>query len=174
MFIKLNSEFSLFLSHLCKLAISLLIHLLCMRRKNSRTISGFVAPEICIRNTVGPKKGQAVALRVRSDRAVFYRCHIDAYQDTFYAHKYQQFYRKCHITGSPSDFICGHATAVFQNCQIEARRPFVGQSNRGHGVFLPKIQHNLHFVKATIKTFFGRIILLPSLSISPPPLFHGF
>ncbi|WZY68640.1 hypothetical protein YC2023_000880 [Brassica napus] len=72
---------------------------------------GFVAREICIRNTVGPKKGQAVALRVSSDRAVFYRCHIDAYQDTLYAHKYQQFYRECQITGTV-DFICGHATAV--------------------------------------------------------------
>ncbi|KAG5413191.1 hypothetical protein IGI04_000758, partial [Brassica rapa subsp. trilocularis] len=89
---------------------------------------GFVAREICIRNTVGPKKEQAVALRVSSDRAVFYRCSIDAYQDTLYAHKYQQFYRECQITGTVN-FICGHATAVFQNCQIEARRPLIGQSN---------------------------------------------
>ncbi|KAJ4913397.1 putative pectinesterase 56 [Raphanus sativus] len=79
---------------------------------------GFVARDICIQDTAGRKKGQAVALRVSSDRAVFYLCRIDANHDTLYAYKYQQFYRECQITGTV-DFICGDATAVFQNCQIE-------------------------------------------------------
>ncbi|CAG7886791.1 unnamed protein product [Brassica rapa] len=75
------------------------------------------------------------------------------------------------------------ADMQLQCCQIEARRPLVGQNNviapRSRGLWTAPTAttnhpHNLHSVKATIKTFFGRIILLPSLSISPPPLFHGF
>ncbi|XP_019085533.1 PREDICTED: probable pectinesterase 56 [Camelina sativa] len=89
---------------------------------------GFMAQDLCIRNTAGPEKGAAVALRVSGDRVVIYRCHIDGYQDTLYAHSNKQFYRDCYITGTV-DFICGQASAVFQNCQIEARKPIGGQSN---------------------------------------------
>lgn len=142
------------------------------------SVEWFVARDICIWNTAGPKKGQAVALRVSSDRAVFYRCHIDAYQDTLYAHKYQQFYIECQITGKV-DFICGDATAVFQNFQIEAHRPLVGQSNvitaqslndtsevTGFSFQRCNITASPDFtpVKATVKTFVGRITVCNFLS----------
>jgi len=88
----------------------------------------FMAQDLWIQNTAGPAKGQAVVLRVSGDAVVIYRCRIDAYQDTLYGHSYRQFYRDCFITGTV-DFIFGHASAVFQNCRIEARKPMEGQSN---------------------------------------------
>ncbi|CAF2069204.1 hypothetical protein YC2023_007959 [Brassica napus] len=192
MFIKLNSEFSIFFSHLCKLYISLLIHFVEIgKTKTSLTIVGDSLQETILTGNMNHDRCRNIQLvnsRVSSDRAVFYRCHIDAYQDTLYAHKYQQFYIECQITGKV-DFICGDATAVFQNFQIEVHRPLVGQSNvitaqslndtsevTGFSFQRCNITASPDFtpVKATVKTFLGRIILLPSLSISPPPLFHGF
>lgn len=89
---------------------------------------GFIAQDICIRNTAGPEKQQAVALRVGADQSVINRCRIDAFQDTLYAHSNRQFYGDSTITGTV-DFIFGNAAVVLQNCTIEPRRPMRGQSN---------------------------------------------
>ncbi|CAM8899926.1 unnamed protein product [Rhodiola kirilowii] len=99
---------------------------------NSATVAavgaGFLAKEITFQNTAGPSKHQAVALRVGSDTSAFYRCDMLAYQDTLYVHSNRQFYISCYIAGSV-DFIFGNAAAVFQNCDIHARRPNPGQRN---------------------------------------------
>ncbi|CAH8355400.1 unnamed protein product [Eruca vesicaria subsp. sativa] len=131
---------------------------------------GFMAQDICIANTAGPAKGQAVALRISANRAIVYRCRIDAFQDTLYAHKGRHFYGECYITGTV-DFICGEATAVFQNCDIEARKPLQGQSNMITAQHCmtndPKSWFSIHKcnikaaqdlipVKGTVKTFLGR------------------
>ncbi|KAG5390976.1 hypothetical protein IGI04_032517 [Brassica rapa subsp. trilocularis] len=131
---------------------------------------GFMAQDICIENTAGPTKEQAVALRVSANKAVIYRCRIDAYQDTLYAHIERQFYRECYITGTV-DFICGQATAVFQNCDIVARKPLQGQQNmitaqqcqtqsRDTWFSFHKCKiraaQDLIPVKETVKTFLGR------------------
>ena len=83
---------------------------------------------VTFRNTAGPAKGQAVAVMNRSPHSIFYRCSLEGYQDTLYAHSSQQFYRECDIRGTV-DFIFGSALAVFQDCDILARRPRRGQSN---------------------------------------------
>ncbi|CAD5324674.1 unnamed protein product [Arabidopsis thaliana] len=41
-----------------------------------------MAQDLCILNTAGPEKRQAVALRISADATVVYRCRINAYQDT--------------------------------------------------------------------------------------------
>ena len=83
---------------------------------------------VTFRNTAGPAKGQAVAVMNRSPHSIFYRCSLEGYQDTLYAHSSQQFYRECDIRGTV-DSIFGSALAVFQDCSILARRPRRGQSN---------------------------------------------
>ncbi|KAG0476192.1 hypothetical protein HPP92_013033 [Vanilla planifolia] len=78
------------------------------------------------RNTAGPEKHQAVALRLQSDNAVVLNCRMEGYQDTLYSQAHYQFYRSCVIAGT-IDFIFGDATAVFQNCLIIVRRPLDNQ-----------------------------------------------
>jgi len=89
---------------------------------------GFILKDVCIQNTAGPEKHQAVALRVGSDKSIIYRCRIEAYQDTLYAHSLRQFYRDCSIWGTV-DFIFGNAAVVLQNCELVARRPMERQKN---------------------------------------------
>ncbi|GMI94505.1 hypothetical protein like AT1G02810 [Hibiscus trionum] len=88
----------------------------------------FIAVDITFRNTAGPSKGQAVAIRNGADMSVFYRCSIEGYQDTLYAESFRQFYKECDIYGTV-DFIFGDAAAVFQNCNIYPRLPLRQQYN---------------------------------------------
>ncbi|KAL5078343.1 hypothetical protein RYX36_017327 [Vicia faba] len=86
----------------------------------------FIARDMGFRNTAGPQKHQAVALMTSADQAVYYKCHIDAYQDTLYAHSNRQFYRECNIYGTV-DFIFGNSAVVIQNCNIRPKLPMHGQ-----------------------------------------------
>ncbi|EEF49914.1 putative pectinesterase/pectinesterase inhibitor 22 [Ricinus communis] len=83
---------------------------------------GFIARDMTFRNTAGPENHQAVALRVDSDQSAFYRCSMEGYQDTLYAHSLRQFYRECNIYGT-IDYIFGNGAAVFQKCKIYTRVP---------------------------------------------------
>lgn len=88
----------------------------------------FMAKNIGFENTAGPQGHQAVALRVHSDNSVFYQCRMAGYQDTLYAHNYQQYYQNCIITGTV-DFIFGDAICLIQNSLIIVRRGADGQKN---------------------------------------------
>ncbi|KAI3762404.1 hypothetical protein L1987_52834 [Smallanthus sonchifolius] len=90
--------------------------------------TGFIARGITFRNTAGPEKAQAVALRSASDLSVFYACSFEGYQDTLFVLAQRQFYKLCYVYGT-IDFIFGNAAVVFQNCMILARRPLKGQAN---------------------------------------------
>jgi pectin methylesterase-like acyl-CoA thioesterase len=80
-------------------------------------------------NSAGASKHQAVALMSNSDKSIFYRCNVDGYQDTLYAHTNRQFYRDCNIYGTV-DFIFGNSAVVLQNCNILPRlSPIPGQKN---------------------------------------------
>lgn len=89
---------------------------------------GFIARDMGFRNTAGPKKHQAVALMSTADHSVFYRCKMDAFQDTLYPHSNRQFYRECDIYGTV-DFIFGNSAVVIQNCNILPKKPMQGQQN---------------------------------------------
>ncbi|KAK7277970.1 hypothetical protein RJT34_22991 [Clitoria ternatea] len=89
---------------------------------------GFVAVNITFRNTAGPSKHQAVAMRNGADSSTFYKCSFEGYQDTLYVHSFKQFYKNCDIYGTV-DFIFGNSAAVFQDCNMYTRLPTKKQFN---------------------------------------------
>jgi pectinesterase len=84
----------------------------------------FEADGITFSNTAGPV-GQAVALLVKGDKAVFRKCRFLGNQDTLYAfgQKYKsqsrQYYEDCYVEGTV-DYIFGWATAVFNRCTLHS------------------------------------------------------
>ncbi|KAJ0008266.1 hypothetical protein Pint_29455 [Pistacia integerrima] len=141
---------------------------------NSATVAvvgeGFLARDITFQNTAGPSKHQAVALRVGADLSAFYQCDMLAYQDTLYVHSNRQFYINCLVAGTV-DFIFGNAAAVFQDCDIHARKPNSGQKNmvtaqgrtdpnQNTGIVIQKSRigatSDLLPVKSSFPTYLGR------------------
>jgi len=99
-------------------------------------ISGnrFVAENITFVNSAGPV-GQALALYVDADKAVFKNCHFIGNQDTIYAagESSRQYFLDCYIEGT-TDFIFGPSTAVFQNCRIKTKADsYITASNTPEG-----------------------------------------
>ncbi|CAI0377426.1 unnamed protein product [Linum tenue] len=78
----------------------------------------FVGRFLTIQNTFG-SGGKAVALRVSGDKAAFYACRILSYQDTLLDDSGSHYYSNCYIEGA-TDFICGHATSLFEKCHIHS------------------------------------------------------
>lgn len=79
----------------------------------------FCAENLTIQNTSGDH-GQALALRVDDDRALFNHCRILGWQDTLMVNNGRQYFTNCYIAGRV-DFIYGSATAVFDHCEIHSR-----------------------------------------------------
>ena len=86
-------------------------------------ISGnrFIAENITFANNAG-RVGQAVALYVDADKAVFKNCKFLGDQDTIFAsgETSRQYFRNCYIEGT-TDFLFGPATALFDSCTIHAK-----------------------------------------------------
>lgn len=84
--------------------------------------SDFSAENITFQNTAGPV-GQAVAMFVDGDRTSFKNCRFLGFQDTLYTYgkESRQYYKDCYIEGTV-DFIFGTSTAVFDNCEIFAKK----------------------------------------------------
>jgi pectinesterase len=82
---------------------------------------GFEADNLTFENTAG-NTGQAVAIAVRADRAVFKHCHFLGHQDTLFADYGRQYYVDSYIEGGV-DFIFGNAAAVFDRSEIHANAP---------------------------------------------------
>jgi pectinesterase len=99
-------------------------------------ISGnrFTAENITFANTAGPV-GQALAMYVDADKAVFKNCRFLGNQDTIFAsgETSRQFFIDCYIEGT-TDFIFGPATAVFQRCTIHCKtNSFITAANTTPG-----------------------------------------
>ena len=86
-------------------------------------ISGnrFRGENITFRNSAGTV-GQALALYVDADQAVFKNCKFLGNQDTIFAagENSRQLFDSCYIEGT-TDFIFGPSTAIFRNCTIYAK-----------------------------------------------------
>jgi len=79
----------------------------------------FRAKNLTIQNTSGDH-GQALAVRVDNDRAVFDNCRILGWQDTLMVNHGRHYFTNCYIEGRV-DFIYGSATAVFDHCIIHSK-----------------------------------------------------
>jgi pectinesterase len=79
----------------------------------------FCAENLTIQNTSGDH-GQALALRVDADRAVFKHCRMLGWQDTLLVNNGRQYFTNCYIEGRV-DFIYGSGTAVFDHCEIHSK-----------------------------------------------------
>jgi pectinesterase len=87
-------------------------------RTPSTTIDAddFTAENLTFENSAGPV-GQALAIRVDGDRAVFRNCRFLGNQDTIFLNRGRQLFERCYIEGT-TDFIFGGATAYFDHCHI--------------------------------------------------------
>jgi pectinesterase len=77
----------------------------------------FTAENITFENSAGAV-GQALAIRVDGDRAVFRNCRFLGWQDTILLNRGRQYFENCYIRGHV-DFIFGAATAFFEKCHIQ-------------------------------------------------------
>jgi pectinesterase len=79
----------------------------------------FTAENITFENSAGPK-GQALAIRIDGDRAVFRNCRFIGWQDTIFVNRGRHYFEGCYISGHV-DFIFGGATSFFEKCHIHCR-----------------------------------------------------
>ncbi|WP_416438163.1 pectinesterase family protein [Phnomibacter sp. MR] len=81
----------------------------------------FTAQNITFENSSG-RVGQALALYVDADQALFINCRFVGNQDTIFTggELCRQYFLKCDIEGT-TDFIFGPATAVFDSCNIRIK-----------------------------------------------------
>lgn len=73
---------------------------------------------LTVRNDAGPV-GQALAMAVHGDRAIFRNCRFEGHQDTLFLNRGRHYFEDCTIEGT-TDFIFGGATAYFENCELRA------------------------------------------------------
>jgi pectinesterase len=78
--------------------------------------TGFYAQNIVFENSSGPV-GQALAISISGDKAVFNNCRFLGRQDTWYAAYCRVYCKNCYIEGT-TDFIFGPATAFFDACNL--------------------------------------------------------
>ncbi|PRD46503.1 pectinesterase family protein [Sphingobacterium haloxyli] len=83
---------------------------------------GFTAENITFENSAGPV-GQAVAIWVAADKAIFINCRFLGFQDTLYTYGKgaRQLYVNCYIEGTV-DYIFGSSTAWFEACELHCKK----------------------------------------------------
>lgn len=83
----------------------------------------FTAENVTFENAAGYAAGQAVALSVEGDRAIFRHCRLVGNQDVLLlaTSGSRQYYQDCYIEGT-TDFIFGASTGVFDHCVIKSKK----------------------------------------------------
>lgn len=83
----------------------------------------FSATNLSFRNDAGFSAGQAVAIQVYADRAIFRNCRFEGNQDVLFPSKpfTRQYFEHCYIEGT-TDFIFGPSTAWFEQCHIHSKK----------------------------------------------------
>ncbi|OGV60086.1 MAG: hypothetical protein A2X45_25135 [Lentisphaerae bacterium GWF2_50_93] len=81
--------------------------------------SNFTADKITFENSAF-RTGQALAVSISGDRAVFRRCRFIGWQDTVFTAGGREYFEDCYIDGA-CDFIFGGATAWFERCRIHCK-----------------------------------------------------
>jgi len=128
-------------------------------RTPSTTIDAedFTAENITFENSAGPK-GQALAIRIDGDRAVFRNCRFLGWQDTILANRGRHYFEGCYIAGHV-DFIFGGATVFFEKCHIHCRRDgYITAASTPENQPFGFVFSNCRITGETpeVKTFLGR------------------
>lgn len=119
----------------------------------------FRAENITFANTAGPV-GQALALYVNADMAVFKNCRFLGNQDTIFlgGESSRQYFTGCYIEGT-TDFIFGPATAILNNCDIHCKaNSYITAANTTPGKIFGFVFLNCRITAAPgiDKVFLGR------------------
>lgn len=119
----------------------------------------FIAKNITIRNTAGDV-GQAVALAVNANRALFAKVRLEGNQDTLYVtgDGNKMLFTNCYIEGT-TDFIFGEASALFNNCTLVAKKDSyitAASTRQGAGWGLVFLNAKLEAKKGVSKVYLGR------------------
>jgi pectinesterase len=80
----------------------------------------FVAENLTFENSAGQNAGQALAIYVRGDRAIFNNCRFLGWQDTLRSESGRHYFYNSYVEGSV-DFIYGKGTAYFENTTLYAK-----------------------------------------------------
>jgi len=83
----------------------------------------FIARDITFQNDAGFTAGQAVAVQITGDEAVFINCRFIGNQDVLFPSKpaTRQYFERCYIEGT-TDFIFGPSIAWFEQCHIHSKK----------------------------------------------------
>ncbi|XP_028752948.1 pectinesterase QRT1-like [Neltuma alba] len=122
----------------------------------------FCANRITFENSVVAEAGghgmQGVALRVDSDRAMFYQVRILGTQDTLLDNTGTHYFLKCFIQGK-IDFICGSAKSLYEDCRLKSTADSYG-AIAAHHRDTPSEETGFSFVGCSIqgtgKVYLGR------------------
>lgn len=117
----------------------------------------FSASGLTIANTAGPV-GQALAIRLDGDRAVFKNCRFLGWQDTILTNRGRHFFKDCYIEGHV-DFIFGGATAYFLKCHIHCLKSgYVTAASTPEGQKYGYVFRDCRITAANdeVKTYLGR------------------
>jgi pectinesterase len=119
---------------------------------------GFIAENITFENSAG-RVGQAVAVRIISDKVIFRNCRFIGNQDTLLVNGTGRIYfSNCYIEGT-TDFIFGSAIALFEDCRILSKKnSFVTAASTPQGNQYGYVFKNCTLTtdSATTTVFLGR------------------